>query len=259
LQGKEERLNNLEEEDFYFIFFHGSLMPNYKKYERITMFNDVYYIENEIESEEYLDTSFVIKIKKLINNNIEKIENMDKIKSEKIKYPRSSSANKFHTKLNNKVYSVDRYLLNEEEKKEYDSFIKEIYGILGIKDERTSKLPELINEWRNKNDTESFARVIEQVKKTSFYCPIRIQGNGTKMMAIIRNSKGDSLLLAFTSREEAQKWNKNLTIKYVIRNFNQYADLLLVESNQNIGFVIDPYGANLALDKKIIRDIKNMK
>lgn len=79
------------------------------------------------------------------------------------------------------------------------------------------------------------------------------------MMAIIRNSKGDSLLLAFTSREEAQKWNKNLTIKYVIRNFNQYADLLLVESNQNIGFVIDPYGANLALDKKIIRDIKNMK
>ena len=51
MQGKDERLNSLEGEEFYFIFFHGSLMPNYKKYERITMFNDVYYIENEIESE----------------------------------------------------------------------------------------------------------------------------------------------------------------------------------------------------------------
>lgn len=259
MQSKEERLNNLDGEEFYFILFGGSMMPNHTKYDRITMFKDVFYVENEIESKEYIDIFFILKVKELINNNLEKIESMDKRNSEKAEYPKSSSAYVINIKIDNKVYSIDKHLLNEEEQKEYDNFTKEVYNILGIKNERTSKLPELINDWRNKKDSESFGKVIEQVKKTSFYCPVRIQGDGTKMMGIIRNSKGESLLLAFTTKEEAQKWNKDLTTKYEIRNFNQYADMLLSDTDVNIGFVIDPFGANLTLDKKIITDIKNMK
>lgn len=123
-------------------------------------------------------------------------------------------------------------------------------------EEKNNELLHLINEWRNQNNSESFRKVVEQIKNASFYCPIKEEQDGSKMIAITKNTKGDSLLLAFTSKEEAHKWSKDLTITYEIHNFDQYANLLLTESNQNLGFVINPYGVNLALDKKIIRDIK---
>ena len=123
-------------------------------------------------------------------------------------------------------------------------------------EEKNNELLDSINEWRTKNDSESFKKVVEQIKNESFYCPIKIEEDGSKMIAITKNAKGDSLLLAFTSKEEAQKWSKDLTITYEIHSFEQYANLLLMESNNNLGFVINPYGVNLALDKKIIRDIK---
>lgn len=123
-------------------------------------------------------------------------------------------------------------------------------------EEKNNELLHLINEWRTKNDSESFKKVVEKIKNESFYCPIKTEEDGSKMIAITKNTKGDSLLLAFTSKEEAHKWSKDLTITYEIHNFDQYANLLLTESNQNLGFVINPYGVNLALDKKIIRDIK---
>lgn len=255
---KQERLENLESEEFYFILFKGTLMPNNTRYKRIIMFKDVFYVENENESKEYKDIYFILEIKELLKNNLEKIENMDKRKSGKIEYPKSSYANIFHAKINEKIYSVDRNMCNEDEMKEYDSFLQEIFKILGIEDENKNQLPELINAWRNKKDSESFTKVIEQVKRTNFYCPVMVNDNDKKMIATIRNSNGDSLLLAFTSKVEAQKWNRDLNIKYEIYNFNKYADILLETTNINKGFVIDPFGANLTLDKKIIRDIKNI-
>lgn len=138
LSKKQERLNNLENEEFYFTSFSGSMMPNYTKYDRITMFNDIFYIENELESKEYIDIFSILKIKELIKNNLEKLERMDKRKSGKLEYPKSSYAYVTHVKIDNKVYSIDKYLLDEEEQKEYDDFTKEVYNILGIKDERSS-------------------------------------------------------------------------------------------------------------------------
>ena len=126
-------------------------------------------------------------------------------------------------------------------------------------EEDNNELLGLINEWRNQNNSENFRKVVEQIKNASFYCPIKEEQDGSKMIAITKNVKGDSLLFAFTSKEEAEKWNKDSTIGYEVHNFDQYANLLLMESNKNLGFVIDPYGVNLALDKNIINDIKNNK
>ena len=45
----EERIKNIEKEQFYFYFIDGTFMPNNKNYTKIIMFEDVFNIENEIE------------------------------------------------------------------------------------------------------------------------------------------------------------------------------------------------------------------
>lgn len=107
MSNKKERLENLNEEDFYFIFFDGTRMPNNSKYVKITMFKDTLYVENEkVEKENYKDMYFIIKVRKMIEDNLDKIEKMLIAKSMPIK---SSSNHEFVLKINNKTYRIDRF------------------------------------------------------------------------------------------------------------------------------------------------------
>ncbi len=130
MSNKKERLENLNEEDFYFIFFDGMRMPNNSKYVKITIFKDTFYVENEkVEKENYKDMYFIIKVRKMIEDNLDKIEKMLIAKSMPIK---SSSNHEFVLKINNKTYRIDRNVCNEEGKKLFDDFKEKLYEILDI-------------------------------------------------------------------------------------------------------------------------------
>ncbi len=130
MSNKKDRLENLNEEDFYFIFFDGMRMPNNSKYVKITMFKDTFYVENEkVEKENYKDMYFIIKVRKMIEDNLDKIEKMLIAKSMPIK---SSSNHEFVLKINNKTYRIDRNVCNEEGKKLFDDFKEKLYKILDI-------------------------------------------------------------------------------------------------------------------------------
>ena len=130
MSNKKDRLENLNEEDFYFIFFDGMRMPNNSKYVKITMFKDTFYVENEkIKKENYKDMYFIIKVRKMIEDNLDKIEKMLIAKSMPIK---SSSNHEFVLKINNKTYRIDRNVCNEEGKKLFDDFKEKLYKILDI-------------------------------------------------------------------------------------------------------------------------------
>ncbi len=131
MKNKKERLENLNEEEFYFIFFDGTLMPNNPKYINITMFKDTFYVKDEKEEKEnYKDMYFIIKVKKLIEDNLDNIEKMSLAKSSPMK---SSFKHEFVLKINNKTYSVNRNICNEEEQKLFDDFKFKLYEILDIK------------------------------------------------------------------------------------------------------------------------------
>ena len=130
MKSKIERLENLNEEDFYLILFDGTRMPNNPKYVKITMFGDTFFIENEKrEKENYKDMYFIIKVKKMIENNLDKIEKMSVAKGMPIK---SSVNNEFSLKINNKIYKINRNLCNEEGRNLYDEFKSKLYEILDI-------------------------------------------------------------------------------------------------------------------------------
>ena len=105
-------------------------MPNNSKYVKITMFKDTFYVENEkVEKENYKDMYFIIKVRKMIEDNLDKIEKMLIAKSMPIK---SSSNHEFVLKINNKTYRIDRNVCNEEGKKLFDDFKEKLYKILDI-------------------------------------------------------------------------------------------------------------------------------
>ncbi len=130
MKSKIERLENLNEEDFYLILFDGTRMPNNPRYVKITMFGDTFFIGNEKgEKENYKDMYFIIKVKKMIKDNLDKIEKMSVAKGMPIK---SSVNNEFSLKINNKVYKINRNLCNEEGRNLYDEFKSKLYEILDI-------------------------------------------------------------------------------------------------------------------------------
>ncbi len=131
MKTKNERLENLNEEDFYFMFFDGTRMPNNPKFVKITMFNDTFFVENEEkEKENYKDMYFILKVKKLIEENLDNINKMMEDKGQPIK---SSTNHEMCLKINNKTYQVDRNLCNEEGQKLFDEFKLKLYELLGIK------------------------------------------------------------------------------------------------------------------------------
>ncbi len=130
MKNKKERLQNLNEEDFYFIFFDGTRMPNNPKYMSITMFNDTFFIEDEKEEKEnYKDMYFIIKVKKMIEDNLENIEKMLVANGTPIK---SSFNHELALKINNKIYRINRNVCNEEGQKLFDDLKLKLYEILDI-------------------------------------------------------------------------------------------------------------------------------
>lgn len=132
MKSKKERLEKLEEEEFYLNFFNGTRMPNNPHYINITMFNDTFYVGNEEEEKEnYKDMYFIIRVKKMIEENLDNINKMIEAKGEPVK---SSFRHEICLKINNKTYKIDRNICNQEGQALFDEFKLKLYEILDIKE-----------------------------------------------------------------------------------------------------------------------------
>ena len=130
MKSKKERLEKLEEEEFYLNFFNGTRMPNNPHYINITMFNDTFYVGNEKEEKEnYKDMYFIIRVKKMIEENLDNINKMIEAKGEPVK---SSFRHEICLKINNKTYKIDRNICNQEGQALFDEFKLKLYEILDI-------------------------------------------------------------------------------------------------------------------------------
>ena len=238
----DERLKNIETEKFCFSFIKGTYMPNNKKYIKINMFDDEFFIENELQVKEYI-------------KSIQKMTEMMSIDNNS----RGSNQCKFVLKFDNKVYKINRNVCNDEGKKLFDEFYIAIYKVLGIdEDIKRNNLIDAIKNWKENNSTDNFTKLIKNIIDYNFYCSMK-DNDGLQSIATIKNSKGDTLLPAFSSKEELFKWIKVSDKEIKRLTFKNYSNILLADNNNNAGIVIDPFSSNIVLDKKIINDIlKNL-
>ena len=130
-----------------------------------------------------------------------------------------------------------------------------------------SKLIELIDKLKEEKNMEAQNKVISEVLKSKFMCPVILEsapkGGGkievvkdTKIQfSIIKTKEGKNFLIAFTSEPEVHKWQKSKIQQSIIYTFEDYA--MIVTNNENLeGFVIDPMGCNLVFTKQMIKEIK---
>ena len=125
---KEERLKDLNNEKFYFILFDGTMMPNAPRYTKITMFDDIFYIEDETTSKQYIDVYFIVQIQQFLTRNLTKLNKITTTNNS----IKNSFQHRFSIKINGETYSIDRNSCDEEGKKIYDYFKQEIFKILGM-------------------------------------------------------------------------------------------------------------------------------
>ena len=130
------------------------------------------------------------------------------------------------------------------------------------------ELMNAIEIMKQEKTPQSQNRVIAEILKAKFMCPVILQdvpkGGGkinitkdTKIQfSIVKTTNDKNFLIAFTSDEEVNKWQKNKTQQSIIYTFEDYATI--AQNNENLeGFIIDPKGCNLIFTKNMIMQIKN--
>ena len=168
----EERLKNIESEKFCFSFIIGTYMPNNKKYTKINMFDDIFYIENEQQVKEYRDIYFILKTKEVIKNNIQNIQNMAEMMSIDSNTIGSNHC-EFVLKFNNEIYKINRNLCTDEGKKLFNEFYLAIFQVLGIdKDIKKNNLINALKNWKENNTSANLETLIKNIISYDFYCAI---------------------------------------------------------------------------------------
>lgn len=251
---KNEKIQNLRPEDFYLKFVDGTLMPNSSNYIEVTMFDDVLFIKNSESEIEQGDISKISRIKNMIKNNLGKIE---EIMANNGPAAKNSYRCEFLIQFDGNRYSFSKYACNDRGIQIFNEFYKEFSEILDFKNIYSENpLISAINKWKeDMKNVNEFGKMIEKITEYSFICYLK---NGNQI-SVITNSRSEHLIPIFTNEEEMRKFIKESD--GIIKNWDIYHIInILFDDNMNFdAVVIDPFGINLVIDKKIAKFIIDNK
>lgn len=129
-----------------------------------------------------------------------------------------------------------------------------------------------IKEMQQNDTKESKDQVINEVMKAHFISPVNIspipgpsdedgkvvlKEKSTIVFNIIENTANQHFFLAFTDWEELGKWCKSENQQTLIMTFDDYAAMVLNEKGNSDGFVINPFGGNIVLNKDMVRALRD--
>jgi hypothetical protein len=130
------------------------------------------------------------------------------------------------------------------------------------------KLVEIMKEIKN-NDSKEM-EFLDELLKAKFLCPIIkelkptskngsgkiILNEGTTINLLGLSLKiGKNYLMAFTDWTELGKWKSATNQQTLILSYDDYQAVILKDGSTYEGFVINPYGANIVLEKNSIQNI----
>lgn len=136
---------------------------------------------------------------------------------------------------------------------------------------RELRNPRLVMAMRavNSQNTESArSRLGEALMEARLLSPVRQQtvltentGPSTRIkFEEIQDTKGDSYYMAFTDMGEYNKWNVDGEHdKALLMTMEDFGNILIRTVNDLKGFVIDPYGENIAISKEVLLSLLKQK
>lgn len=131
--------------------------------------------------------------------------------------------------------------------------------------------PELVAAMRAmvKHDTQqNRSRMAAALVEAKLLSPIQTQtvltekeGPSTRIrFEDIRNTEGDSYYMAFTDIDEYNKWNDDEKHNQaLIMTIEDFGKILIRNINDLKGFVINPYGENISISKRLLLSLLKQK
>lgn len=130
------------------------------------------------------------------------------------------------------------------------------------------KLVEIMHKMKNDNSKEM--EFLNEFLKAKFLCPavmklgansknnsgkiILNEGTTIKLVGL-SSENGKNYLMAFTDWTELRKWQNKANQQTLILSYEDYQGAILKDDSAYEGFVINPYGENIVLDKNSIKNI----
>lgn len=130
---------------------------------------------------------------------------------------------------------------------------------------------------RTENTVQSREKVMEEILRATYLCPVNLSiapvpneegvlqlQDGCEIRPImVRDNGGRPLLLAFTNSEDVKRWREKTTNKDFHcfgMTFLEYTDMMLRKLPDGSygpaqGFVIDPCGHNMIVDRDMVANI----
>lgn len=127
------------------------------------------------------------------------------------------------------------------------------------------------------SNSKTHTLVLDEIPRATFLCPgtvslppvedengeLKLQDGCQVQYKMLQNSQGKPLLMAFTSEDQMQLWKDktgNQNCYGFACPFPDYVMLLMNKLPDGTygpaqGFVIDPYGANLVVDREMVANI----
>lgn len=139
------------------------------------------------------------------------------------------------------------------------------------------KNPDLVKamqELKQVHSKENEVKFLEELKKARFISPaiieekdengnfVKTEGkpkdpNNTRINFMMLSVKdGKRFLPAFTDVEELRKWRKEQKVQTVITTFDHYMAMILGDPEGPAGFVINPFGENIIMQRELLEQLR---
>ncbi|RDW16452.1 hypothetical protein CWR48_16340 [Oceanobacillus arenosus] len=133
------------------------------------------------------------------------------------------------------------------------------------------KLIEIIDRLKTNYVEENEHEFFKELLSANFLAPVVIEPipenkdgktvlkEGTKINFIaINNEKGENFFPAFTDWNELRKWSDKIDIQTFILTFKDYEEMIFRKENDTwVGFVINPYGEDIVINREKMRVVNN--
>jgi hypothetical protein len=144
---------------------------------------------------------------------------------------------------------------------------KDVFMIDVNKPVTNPQLVDIMNKFSNERSAENEFILIERITNAHFLTPIIMKGeieNGvlkagsTISFKMITNNSDESFFIAFTDWEELAKWSKEKE-ETLISTYDDLKGMVLKDTVNIKGFVINPYGQNIMITPEIMQYFSKKK
>ncbi len=127
-----------------------------------------------------------------------------------------------------------------------------------------TELVKVANKIKENNTQENRLTFLKYLLSANFILPVvvipepvnnKVSADATVNYFSMETSQGLVYLVVFTSGSEFEKWNKNPNKMYLIREYDNIKNIVMNKKEYD-GFVIDPCGCNMAIQKSLIQNIE---